>query len=286
MSFRRSDAEPCLAGFMWRSCRSGTTYSRSSKLVRSKAEGNGGAEKSRRGAYRRSAAAAIGPPPVYALALTIGLAPLGMDRPGNRRHCVGVGSDAAKGRFLSRHAKTQPRHLEGWAAHRGCSRHHAHSLTGVKPAAWLLGCHHGGGDHAKQYRSIAQGGNQSSGRSAGRRGVLLCSRRSHPCHGRGPGSRVDVGHRTAGFSGRLLAELSLQTLGRSVVTGGPVPSDLDDAYRRFAEAASNASQQIAARTDALATVSNFSFALDEVRLSITQLTDCVRGMPRNQVTAT
>ena len=67
------------------------------------------------------------------------------------------------------------------------------------------------------------------------------------------------------------------------VTGGPMPadSDLDDAYRR-----SNARQQIAAPTDALATVSNFSFALDEVRLSITQLTDCVRGMPRNQVTAT
>ena len=105
------------------------------------------------------------------------------------------------------------------------------------------------------------------------------------CHGRGRGSRVDVGHRTAGFSGRLLAELSLQTLGRSVVTGGPVPSDLD-AYRRFAEAASNANQQIAARTDAPATVSNFSFALDEVRLSITQLTDCVIGVPRNQVTAT
>ena len=32
------------------------------------------------------------------------------------------------------------------------------------------------------------------------------------CHGRGRGSRVDVGHRTAGFSGRLLAELHCRCL--------------------------------------------------------------------------
>ena len=87
---------------------------------------------------------------------------------------------------------------------------------------------------------------------------------------------------------------TLRALGKSIADGDPVPadSDLDDALARFTEtASSSARQQIVAATpaagdtqsppidhEALTFLANFSFALEEVRHSITQLAECVRGM--------